>query len=161
MKEPGGLSSQALHDFFEMWDYIRQDNPAAADRAEAELLETCESLARMPGQGHRRPDYTKAPILFFPVYSYFIALPAWHCPAADSGNCGMLGGFEEARALVSGLTDDTAHGINQALFALECSLLFPDPSFYSKAATKKGGDWEYTFCTGKANWKSRSRGDLP
>lgn len=27
----------------------------------------------MPGQGHRRPDYTKANVLFFPIYSYLIA----------------------------------------------------------------------------------------
>ena len=54
-------------------DYIRKDDPEAADRVEAELLGKCESLARMPGQGHRRPDYTVAPILFFPVYSYLIA----------------------------------------------------------------------------------------
>lgn len=73
MKELYALSSFALHDLFEIWDYIRQDNPTAADRVEAELLEQCESLARMAGQGHRRPDYTKAPILFFPVYSYLIA----------------------------------------------------------------------------------------
>jgi antitoxin ParD1/3/4 len=27
----------------------------------------------MPGQGHRRTDCTKGPVLFFPVYSYLIA----------------------------------------------------------------------------------------
>jgi len=26
----------------------------------------------MPGQGHRRPDYTQADVLFFPIYSYLI-----------------------------------------------------------------------------------------
>ena len=73
MKELYALSSFALRDLFEIWDYIRRDDPDAADRVEAELLEKCESLARMPGQGHRRPDYTSAPVLFFPVYSYLIA----------------------------------------------------------------------------------------
>ena len=73
MKELYALSSYALRDLFEIWDYIRKDDPEAADRVEAELLGKCESLARMPGQGHRRPDYTVAPILFFPVYSYLIA----------------------------------------------------------------------------------------
>jgi|SRR5579863_716553 len=73
MKELYALSSYALNDLFEIWDYIRADNREAADRVEAELLEKCESLARMPGQGHRRPDYTRAPVLFFPVYSYLIA----------------------------------------------------------------------------------------
>ncbi len=73
MKELYALSSYALKDLFEIWNYIRVDNPEAADRVEAELLEKCESLARMPGQGHRRPDYTRAPVLFFRVYSYLIA----------------------------------------------------------------------------------------
>ncbi len=73
MKELYTLSSYALRDLFDICDYIRQDNPDAADRVEAELLEKCESLARMPGQGHRRTEYTQRPILFFPIYSYLIA----------------------------------------------------------------------------------------
>lgn len=73
MKELYALSSYALRDLFEIWDHIRQDSPDAADRVEAELLQQFESLARRPGQGHRRTDYTKQPILFFPVYSYLIA----------------------------------------------------------------------------------------
>ena len=73
MKELYALSSYALNDLVDIWDHIRQDNPDAADRVETELLDTCESLARMPGQGHRRTDYASSPILFFPVYSYLIA----------------------------------------------------------------------------------------
>jgi plasmid stabilization system protein ParE len=60
-------------DLFEIWDYICRDSREAADRVESELLEKCASLARMPGQGHRRQDYTSADVLFFPVYSYLIA----------------------------------------------------------------------------------------
>lgn len=73
MKELYALSSYALRDLFEIWSHIRQDSPEAADRVEAELLAMCESLARMPGQGHGRTDYTSAPVLFFPVYAYLIA----------------------------------------------------------------------------------------
>lgn len=73
MRELYALSSYALKDLFEIWLYIQADNPEAADRVESELLGKCESLARMPGQGHRRPDYTTAAVLFFPVYSYLIA----------------------------------------------------------------------------------------
>ena len=87
MKELYALSSYALRDLFEIWDYIRKDDPEAADRVEAELLGKCESLARMPGQGHRRPDYTVAPILFFPVYSYLIAYRPGTDPLADFGHC--------------------------------------------------------------------------
>jgi plasmid stabilization system protein ParE len=56
VKELYALSSYALSDLFEIWDHIRQNNPDAADRVETELLTKCESLARMPGQGHRRTD---------------------------------------------------------------------------------------------------------
>ncbi len=73
MKERYALSSDALRDLIEIWSFIRRDDPEAADRVESELLEMCESLARMPGQGHRRTDYTQSNILFFPVYSYLIA----------------------------------------------------------------------------------------
>ena len=68
VKELYALSSYAFRDLFNIRDHIRQDNPDVADRVEAEL-----SLSRMPGQGHRRTDYTKSPILFFPIYSYLIA----------------------------------------------------------------------------------------
>ena len=70
------LSSYALGDLVKIWQYIQRDDPEAADRVETELLDKCESPARMPGQGHRRTGYTKAAILFFPVYSYLIA---FHC----------------------------------------------------------------------------------
>ena len=39
MKEHYALSSYALNDLLEIWDYIRVDSPEAADRIEAELLE--------------------------------------------------------------------------------------------------------------------------
>jgi len=38
MKELYALSSYALRDLFEIWDYIRKDDPEAADRVEAELF---------------------------------------------------------------------------------------------------------------------------
>lgn len=72
MKDLYALSSYALRDLVEIWNFIRRDDLDAADRVEAEL-DKCESLARMPGQGHPRTDYTKAAILFFPVYSCLIA----------------------------------------------------------------------------------------
>ena len=53
MTELYALSSYALDDLVEIWNYIRDDDVTAADRVEAELLETFESLARMPGQGHQ------------------------------------------------------------------------------------------------------------
>jgi len=40
---------------------------------QTEFYNKFESLSRQPGQGHRRTDYTKANVLFFPLYSYLIA----------------------------------------------------------------------------------------
>lgn len=73
MKELYALSTEALQDLADIWSYICRDDPGVADRVEDELLDMCESLARMPGRGHRRADYTKSNVLFFPVYSYLIA----------------------------------------------------------------------------------------
>lgn len=66
------LSSEALTDIFNSYDYIAQDNYKAAEEVETRLFETFESLARFPGQGHQRSDLTSKPLLFFPVYSYLI-----------------------------------------------------------------------------------------
>jgi len=43
-----------------------------ADRIEEELVQAFESLAIVPGQGHRRTDLTSRNVLFFSVYQYMI-----------------------------------------------------------------------------------------
>ena len=45
MKELYALSSYALRDLLELWDYIRKDDPETADRVEAELLRKKRNLA--------------------------------------------------------------------------------------------------------------------
>jgi plasmid stabilization system protein ParE len=72
MNDLYALSSYALADIAQIWNFMRQHNLDAASRVEMELLETCELLASNPGLGHRRVDYTKADVLFLPVYSYLI-----------------------------------------------------------------------------------------
>src|SRR5438105_1243701 len=62
----------AAADLFEIWLRIAGDSEETADRVIGEFYDTFETLARMPGMGHRRPDYTKARVLFFPHYSYLI-----------------------------------------------------------------------------------------
>ena len=69
--------------------------PRRRIEVEAELLDKCESLARMPGQGHRRTDYTKANVLFFPVYSYLIAYRPGTDPAPDPRHCAWYPPGEE------------------------------------------------------------------
>jgi plasmid stabilization system protein ParE len=66
------VSPEAHGDLFEIWRWIAKDSVELANRVDAELHEVFEALARMPGQGHRREDLTKRPVLFFPLYSYLI-----------------------------------------------------------------------------------------
>ena len=64
---------KAAADMLRIWFYIARDNAEIADRVEDELHEKFEALSKQPGLGHRRTDYTKSDVLFFPIYSYLIA----------------------------------------------------------------------------------------
>ena len=66
------VSPQAGEDLFEIWRYIAKDSEEAADRVQSEFYEVFGALARMPGQGHRRADLSRRPVLFFPLYAYLI-----------------------------------------------------------------------------------------
>ena len=43
-----------------------------ANRIQSELVDAFESLADVPGKGHKRPDLTNKDLLFFSVYQYMI-----------------------------------------------------------------------------------------
>ena len=66
------LSSGADLDLDDIWEYIAQDNIAAADRWIDKLFDAFDQLARNPGMGHKRDDLTAHPILFWPVGAYLI-----------------------------------------------------------------------------------------
>ena len=68
------LSPEALADLQEIWVYIAGDNPAAADELEADIYQACESLARNPRLGHKRPDLTDEPVLFWPVRGRYLVI---------------------------------------------------------------------------------------
>jgi toxin ParE1/3/4 len=52
-------SHQAEADLLEIWRYIAQDNPGAADRVLDRIERTVELLARHPLKGPARPDLRK------------------------------------------------------------------------------------------------------
>ena len=52
---------EAAIDMREIWDYIAESSPDAADRVIADVLDTIEALAPLPHQGYRRPDLTSRP----------------------------------------------------------------------------------------------------
>ncbi len=59
------LTPQAEDDLFDIWSYIAQDNPDAADRVETEIYAACAFLASAPQVGHVRPDLTDRSVRFW------------------------------------------------------------------------------------------------
>lgn len=73
------FTPQALDDLFEIWSYIAQDNPAAADRVEDAIHQACELVARAPLAGTVRKDLTSLPVRFWvvpPFPNYFLVYDA-------------------------------------------------------------------------------------
>jgi toxin ParE1/3/4 len=68
------LSPEALADLQEIWIYIANDNPVAADKLETDIYKACELLAKNPRLGHKRPDLTDEPVLFWPVRGHYLVI---------------------------------------------------------------------------------------
>ncbi len=66
------LSPAARLDLIEIWEFIAQDNPDAADRVRDEMQEAMKLLAAEPGLGHYRKDLADEPLRFWRVYSYLV-----------------------------------------------------------------------------------------
>jgi antitoxin ParD1/3/4/toxin ParE1/3/4 len=57
----------AQSDIEEIVSFLWQENPKAAEQVENRLYEAFDLLADNPGLGHKRPDLTDRPVLFWPV----------------------------------------------------------------------------------------------
>jgi plasmid stabilization system protein ParE len=68
------LSPEARDDLQEIWAYIAQDNPAAADQLEADIYAAFGLLAENPRLGHKRPDLTDEPVRFWPVRGNYLVV---------------------------------------------------------------------------------------
>lgn len=66
------LTHRAQRDIEDIWRYIAEDNPAAADRIETALYDAFAMLARNPQLGHKRVDLTRKPVRFWSVHSYMV-----------------------------------------------------------------------------------------
>ena len=66
------LGADAVFDLDDIWDYIAADDIDAADAWIAKLFDAFETIARMPGIGHKREDLTDHAVLFWPVGAYLI-----------------------------------------------------------------------------------------
>ena len=68
------LSPEATDDLREIWIYIANDNPIAADKLEDDIYSACELLAKNPRLGHRRLDLTDELVLFWPVRGQYMVI---------------------------------------------------------------------------------------
>ena len=64
------LTPEAVSDLFEIWNFINQDNPEAADRVEEAVLRACDLLASSPLAGRVRRDLAPLPLRFLVVHPY-------------------------------------------------------------------------------------------
>ena len=64
---------EAELDLDEIWEFIAQDNLAAADRVTEDIVGDIEALVSAPHIGHRRPDLTSRPLRFWSARNYVIA----------------------------------------------------------------------------------------
>jgi antitoxin ParD1/3/4 len=64
------LTPQAAGDLFEIWNFIAQDNPEAADRVEEAIFRACDLLSDSPLAGRVRKDLTPLPVRFWVVHRY-------------------------------------------------------------------------------------------
>jgi toxin ParE1/3/4 len=64
---------EAIVDLDEIWDFIAEDNPTAADRLVAEILTAVNNLVAFPERGHKRPDLASRTLRFTLVREYLIA----------------------------------------------------------------------------------------
>lgn len=77
------FSPEARDDLQDIWIYIAGENPAAADRLEADIYKACDLLAENPGLGHARPDLTDEPVLFWPVRGQYLVIYQRETPHAN------------------------------------------------------------------------------
>ena len=70
MSVPFRFTTEAIQDLDNIWHFIAQESPQAADRVEAEIIATCLRIAGYPRIGHKRLDITVLPVRFWTVLKY-------------------------------------------------------------------------------------------
>lgn len=66
------LTPSAKSDLEEIWCYIAENNPEAADAMEADIYGACGMLATHPEMGNKRPTWTQKPVRFWTVRKNYL-----------------------------------------------------------------------------------------
>lgn len=67
------LSPEAERDINEIWEYIAEDNPTAADNVINTIQDALATISKSPGLGRKRPEIpTKAPARYWTVYRHYV-----------------------------------------------------------------------------------------
>ena len=74
------LSPLAELDLAEIVEFVAADNPDAADRLVADLLDAFERLAEFPRAGHVRLDLAPSEVRFWTVHPYLVIYRADGAP---------------------------------------------------------------------------------
>ncbi|SRR6266852_1882438 len=64
------FTPQAVADLFDIWSFIAQDNPVAADQVEDAVFRACDFLADSPLAGRMRKELTPLPVCFWVLQAY-------------------------------------------------------------------------------------------
>ncbi len=67
------LHPSAILDLEEIWEFIAEDSPDAADRVIEEIYEAIRGLVLFPASGHTRADLTSRPLRFWTVRDFLVA----------------------------------------------------------------------------------------
>lgn len=71
--KPYLVAPEAEGDLQQIWRYLLGEaGLAVANRIQGELVDAFDSLAEVPGKGHKRTDLTSRTVLFFSLYQYMI-----------------------------------------------------------------------------------------
>ena len=64
------FTPRARNDLFEIWNYIAQDNPNAANRVAQAIILACDLVSNSPLAGRVREDLAPLPLRFWLVQPY-------------------------------------------------------------------------------------------
>lgn len=92
------LSGPAVRDLREIYDWIADDDPAAADQVMVDLRDALHRLADMPGLGHVRDDLADESLRVWTVHRYVVI---YRPDSEPLSVVRVLSGYRDIGALLS------------------------------------------------------------